>query len=328
MDRFDELNTFVRVVESGSFTAAADALDTAKSAVSRRIAELEKRLGAQLFHRTTRRLNLTDSGRAFYEHAKRILEDLEEAESRVAQANCELSGRLRIALPMSFGLRHMSSAVCDFGEKHPRIRFDLDFNDRRVDLVQDGFDVAVRIGHLEDSTLVARRLFDARTVIVASREYLERRGEPVEPADLSRHDILAYSNVPVTDRWYWRDADGERRSVPVEVTLKANSGEYLCDAAVAGHGIVMQPTFIVHGHIARGELVPLLTGYAWPVSAAYAIYPPTRHLSYRVRAFIDFLAERFAGVPYWDREIETALGKQSATTASRRARPSRTATAR
>lgn len=320
MDRFDELNTFVRVVESGSFTAAADDLDMAKSAVSRRIAELEKRLGAQLFRRTTRRLNLTDSGRGFYEHAKRIIEDLDEAESRVAQANCELGGRLRIALPMSFGLRHLSSAICDFGERHPRIEFDLDFNDRRVDLVQDGFDVAVRIGRLDDSSLVARRLFDARTVIVASRGYIERHGQPLTPDDLTRHDVLVYSNVPVSDRWTWWDGQGEQHTVQVKVALKANSGEYLCQAAVAGYGIVMQPTFIVHGHVARGELVPVLTGYDWPVSPAYAVYPPTRHLSYRVRAFIDFLVERYEGTPYWDREMDSAMREVTASPPARASR--------
>ncbi|KAA3631681.1 MAG: LysR family transcriptional regulator [Proteobacteria bacterium] len=309
MNRFDELTAFVKVVEAGTFTAAAAQMGVAKSAVSRRIADLESRLGAQLFRRTTRKLSLTDSGRGLYERGKRILEDLEEAEARVSSAQDELRGRLRMALPMSFGLRHLSPALCDFGNRHPGIDFDIDFNDRRTDLMLEGFDLAVRIGRLEDSSLIAKRLFDARTVVCASPSYLDKHGTPETPEDLTHHSILIYSNVSDSGQWTYRDASGARHRIKLPVVLRANSGEYLAEAAEAGWGIVLQPTFIAHEKIASGDLVPILKGYSWPISPAYAIYPQTRHLSQRVRAFIDFLAERFSGTPYWDRQIrECAKG--------------------
>lgn len=306
MDRFDEMTVFIKAAEAGSFTAAAAQLDIAKSAVSRRIADLESRLQAQLFRRTTRQVNLTETGRRFYDHAKRILEDLEEAETLVSSAHCELQGLLRMALPMSFGLRHLAPAIREFGSQNRGIEFDLDFNDRRADLLLEGFDLAVRIGALQDSSLVARRLCEARTVVCASPAYLEKHGVPRTPGELADHAVMVYSNVPDPGQWIYRDAEGARHSVKLPVVLRANNGEYLCEAAASGWGIVLQPTFIAHQKIVSGELVPILTGYSWPVSTAYAIYPPTRHLSRRVRAFIDFLAERFGGVPYWDREIENA----------------------
>lgn len=309
MDRFEELHTFVTVVDAGSFTAAADSLGVARSVVSRRVVELEERLGVQLLRRTTRRMNLTDSGRAFHQQARRILDDLAEAENRLAQAHGELRGTLRVALPMSFSLRHLSPAITEFCNTHPGIRFDLDFNDRRVDLLDEGFDLALRIGRLADSSALARRLFDARTVVCASPAYLERRGRPETIADLADHVALVYSNVATPDRWSYLDENGETASVRMAVALSANSGEYLCDAAIAGLGMALQPTFIAHRHVLRGELVPVLTDVRWPVSPAFALYPPTRHLSYRVRAFIDFLAARFAGTPYWDADIATWLAR-------------------
>ena len=299
MDRFEDLQTFVAVVESGSFTAAAQRLDTAKSAVSRRIAALEERLGAQLLLRTTRRLNLTETGRSFYEHCARILADLEEAESAVAQQHGELRGTLKVALPLSFGVRHMCGPIADFARLHPRVRFDLDLNDRRIDLVEEGVDLAIRIGRLADSSLIARKLFEARTVVCGSRDYFAKHGMPKTPEELRDHRCLVYSNLPDPSKWVYRDGAG-RREVTVNIAMTATSGDFLCAAAMQGLGIAMQPTFIAGEAISRGELVPILTDYDWPVTPAYAVYPPTRHLSYRVREFIDFLARRFAGEPYWD----------------------------
>jgi len=302
MDRFDDLQAFVGVVEAGSFTAAAERLDIAKSAVSRRISGLEERLGVQLLHRTTRRLNLTDTGQSFYEHSARILADLDEAEAAVAQEHGELRGNLRVALPMSFGLRHMSEPIAEFSRLHPRVTFDFHLNDRRIDLVEEGIDVAIRIARLADSSMIARRLFEARTVVCASPDYLERRGTPQTPEDLLDHDCLAYSNLADPGRWVCTDAAGERHAVDVHVAMTASSGDFLCAAAAEGLGIAVQPTFIAGDAIGRGELLPILTAYEWPVTPAYAIYPPTRHLSYRVREFIDFLADRFADTPTWDQD--------------------------
>ena len=210
MDRFEDLNAFVTVAETGSFTAAAERLAVAKSAISRRVARLEERLGVQLIHRTTRRLSLTDSGAAFYERGVRVLADLDEAESAVAQAHGELRGALRIALPASFGRRHMGEPICEFRRQHPRIEFDVDFNDRRVDLIEEGVDLAIRIAHLQDSSLIAKRLFRVRTHVCASPAYLAEFGAPQHPQELAAHACLVYSNLPEPGTWRCRDAEGRR----------------------------------------------------------------------------------------------------------------------
>lgn len=300
MDRFEDLRAFVTVTETGSFTAAADRLQLAKSAISRRVRRLEERLGAQLIQRTTRRLRLTDSGEGFYARAVRILADLDEAETAVAQAHGELRGVLRVALPLSFGRRHMAVPICEFSRAHPRVAFDLDFNDRRVDLIEEGVDVAIRIARLGDSTLIARKIFEVRSVVCASPRYLAEHGAPETPQELSKHRCLVYSNLAEPQRWTYEGRDRELHSVTVPIAMAATSGDFLSEAAADGRGIVMQPDFIVHEDIAAGRLVPILEQYAWPVTPGYAVYPPTRHLSYRVRAFIDFVAERFARGQPWD----------------------------
>lgn len=307
MDRFTDMQTFVRVAETGSISGAAERLGIAKSAVSRRLAELEGRLGVQLFHRTTRRLSLTDSGRSFYEHCVRILEEVDEAELSVAAAHREVRGALRVALPLSFGLLHLAPAIQEFMRRHPAVEFDLDFNDRQVDLVREGFDVAIRIAQLADSSLMARRLAPIRHVVCGSPDYFARHGIPRHPADLARHRCLAYSNLPSPGLWTCRDAQGRQVSVSVPLWLKANNGDFLSRAAMAGEGLILQPTFYLAEAIAAGQLVPVLRDFGWPEINAYAIYPPTRHLSSRVRAFVDFLAEYFSGEPAWDRIIEQAL---------------------
>jgi len=300
MDRIDDLQAFVAVVEAGSFTAAAERLGIAKSAISRRVSALEQRLGAQLLRRTTRRLSLTDSGSGFYERGLAILADLDEAEAAVAIEQGELRGQLRIALPLSFGVRHMCEPIADFRHLHPGIEFSLDLNDRRVDLVEEGRDLAIRIGELKDSSLIARRLFESRTVVCASQDYLEKFGRPRTPAELAEHACLVYGNLSDPGKWVCRDARGKRHAVDVNVALTATSGDFLCNMAIHGAGVAIQPTFIAGRAICEGHLVPILTEYEWPATPAYAVYPPTRRLSSRVRAFIDFLAQRFEGVPYWD----------------------------
>lgn len=304
MDKFEDLQAFVAVVEAGSFTAAADRLGTAKSAISRRISALEERLGVQLLRRTTRVLNLTGTGQNFYEHSARILADLDEAEAAVQQEHGELRGTLRVALPLSFGVRHMCKPIAAFGKLHPNLKFDLDLNDRHIDLVEEGMDVAIRIAHLKDSSLIARKLFDAKTVLAASPHYLKAHGTPETPDELRDHDCLVYSNLAEPDRWTWEDEKGKKHVVEVKPALRASSGDFLTNAAAHGLGIVIQPTFLASEAIRRGNLVPILTGYNWPRTPAYAVYPPTRHLSYRVRAFIDYLVERFSGTPPWDRDCE------------------------
>jgi len=310
MHRFDDLETFVAVADTGSFTAAADRLDVAKSAVSRRVSALEERLGVQLIRRTTRRLNLTETGRSFHLRCVRILADLVEAESAVAQEHGELRGHLRVALPLSFGLHHMCEPIAEFNRRHPNVSFDLDLNDRKVDLVEEGIDVAVRIGHLRDSSLIARKIFDSRTVICGGSAYLREHGVPETPGDLEHHACLVYGNLPDPNRWTYRDRSGQQEFISVKPAMIVNSGEFLCAAASRNLGLVMQPTFIAHKAIERGELVPILTDWSWPLTPAYAIYPQTRHLSYRVRAFIDFLVEHFSGTPSWDTDCGQAMAPE------------------
>ncbi len=303
MDRFADLQTFVAVVEAGGISAAADRLSIAKSAVSRRLTELEAHLGVQLFQRSTRRLNLTDSGQGFYERCLRILADLEEAESAVSQAHTTLRGKLRVALPLSFGVMHLAPLINEFAALHPEIEFDLDLNDRRVDLLQEGFDVAIRIATLNDSSLIARRLAPIRHVVCGSPNYFKQHGRPTHPAQLSQYDCLTYSNLASPGLWSYADAAGNSATVKVRIKLTANNGDFLSQAAIAGHGIILQPSFYLHDAIERGLLVPILTEWRWPQLNAYALYPQTRHLSTRVRAFVDFLAERLAGTPRWDRAL-------------------------
>jgi DNA-binding transcriptional LysR family regulator len=294
MMRFESMETFVRVVEAGSISAAAEHMGIAKSAVSRRISELEERLGVQLFRRTTRRLNLTDTGRSLYERCVNILADVDEAEQAVSREHGTLRGRLRVALPLSFGLLQLGPAITAFLQAHPEVEFDLDFNDRQVDLLAEGFDLALRIGDLADSTLIARRLASIRSCVCASPAYLERAGTPAHPGELAQHACLTYSLVPEPQVWRYTAADGKRGSVRVGSRLQANNGDFLHRAALEGQGIVLQPLFIVQRSLEEGRLVSLLSEYEWPTTSAHALYPHTRHLSQRVRAFIDFLADWFA----------------------------------
>lgn len=300
MDRFENMDTFVHIVETGGISAAAERMDIAKSVVSRRLKELEAHLGVQLFRRTTRKMNLTDSGRAFYEQAVRILADIIEAEQAVSHSHGALKGNLKLALPLSFGLMHLGPAIQEFLHAHPAIKFDLDFDDRQVDLLTEGFDLAIRIAHLPDSSLIARRIAPIQLVMCASPTYLQQMGAPQTPAELSKHRCLAYSLISNSDNWNLYDATEQLTRVRITSYLKASNGEFLRDAAVDGLGIVLLPTFIVHQEIEQGMLQPLLTKYHCAQLTAYAVYPQTRHLSRRVRAFVDFLRNRFAEMPYWD----------------------------
>jgi DNA-binding transcriptional LysR family regulator len=290
MDRFAHMQIFVAVVETGSITAAAERLDLAKSAVSRRLVELETHLGVSLIQRTTRRLNLTESGRAYYERCVAILADVEDAEAEVSQAHGALRGRLKAALPQAFGLLHLAPLIQIFMKRHPDVHLELDFNDRQVDLMQEGFDLAIRIATLADSSLIARRLTAVPHLVGASPGYLARRGTPRTATDLAHHDCLVYSNVRDPDLWSHHDPAGHAGQVRVAVRLAASSGEFLLQAALAGEGLVLLPVFYVHAALRSGQLVQVLSDHRWPEPAAYAVYPPTRHLSARARAFIDFLA--------------------------------------
>ncbi|TNF37219.1 MAG: LysR family transcriptional regulator, partial [Gammaproteobacteria bacterium] len=243
MDRFEEMQTFVRVVDAGSLSAAADRLDIAKSAVSRRLAELESRLGVQLLNRTTRRINLTDSGRQYYQRCVRLLAELEETEQLISTDHAALSGTIRIAAPLSFGILHLSPVLDEFLLLHPDLKLDLDLDDRRVNLMDEGVDLGIRIGKLEDSSLMARRLAPARRSVCASPDYLRRHGEPLHPHELQHHLGLSYSNIPEGQLWQFIDSEGRLISVRVPFRMRANNGDVLLKAAIDGLGILATVNF-------------------------------------------------------------------------------------
>jgi len=297
MDRFLALNVFARVVELGSFARAADRLGLSTSACSRHVAELEAHLDTRLLNRTTRKLSLTESGQAFYDRCVQVLADLEEAEQAAAASGARPRGKIKLTCGLSFGLRHVAPLVASFVARHPDVQFDLQLSDRFVDLVEEGFDLAIRIGAAPGQNLIARRLGETRLVACAAPGYLRERGAPQTPVDLARHVCLTYEYLPQRNTWRFSDAAGGEHAVRVAGPVHANNGDLLAAAAIEGVGICLEPDFIVEADLRAGRLVRLLPGYAAPVTSIYAVYPSRRHLSAKVRAFVDFLAERCATLP-------------------------------
>jgi DNA-binding transcriptional LysR family regulator len=300
MDRLAALEAFVKVAETHSFSEAARRMRASKSAVSRQIAALEADLGARLFHRTTRSMTLTEAGRGYFERASRILSDLDEANLSVSQLQSAPRGRLRVSAPMSFGFLHLAPALTEFLSVYRDVEVDIALNDRFVDLVDEGFDVAVRVGTLVDSSLVARRLAPIRRVVCASPAYLKAHGTPASPDDLKTHDCLCNSNVALAREWRFVTPQGEPWPVEVTGRINANNGDLLKVAAVNGLGFVNLPTFIVGSDLQAGKLVSVLEAFIPQDLTLNAVYPHARHLSPKVRAFVDFLAARFGPRPYWD----------------------------
>ena len=301
MDNLTDIAVFVRVVERASFTMAADDLGLSRAVVSKYISRLEKRLGSRLLHRTTRRLSLTEAGAALFEASRGAIERIEEAEAALAQLQSQPRGRLRVSAPMSFGILHLGPAMAEFARAYPAVTLDMRLDDRYVNLVEEGFDVAVRIGALSDSSLVARKLAATRAVVCASPHYLARQGEPESPEDLAAHDCLLYSYLSTANVWRFSAPDG--REIPVAVTgsFRINNGIVLAEAAVAGHGIVMAPTFYVGPLIRDKRLKQILARYRLPDLPIHAVYPQRTHVPPKVRVFIDFLAQRFGKKPDWER---------------------------
>lgn len=289
---------YAAVVEMGSFTSGAERLGMSKSSVSKAITRLEDRLGVRLFNRTTRKLAITEAGQEFYNRCQRILADVEDAELTLSSHQVSPKGVLRITAPLSFGVRHLSATLPDFMARYPDVQVELSLTDRTVDLLDEGFDLAVRIGQLADSSLIARRISPCRVALVASPAYLAARGTPETPAELTAHDCLIYTYTQQPRDWSFV-GEAETTQVKVSGPLAANNGDALHQAALAGLGIARVPTFICWQALASGELVELLPGTS-PSSSAYAVYPHNRHVSAKVRAFVDFLVERFGPAPYWD----------------------------
>ena len=316
MDRFEDLRAFVQAVESGSLTRAAEALQVATSAVSRRIKELEGRLGTQLLQRTTRQMRLTAAGESFHARAVAILQALDEAEAEAGCQNRTLTGPLRIAAPLSFGQSHLAPILVDFAEAHPGLELDVDFSDRVVDLVAEGHDLAVRIGNLRDSSLIARKLLDVRLAVAAAPEFWRRHGMPASPRDLGDLPALCYTGSERVDTWRWTSPGDGTGAVQMKVCMRSTNGSFLRDAAIAGLGVVMLPSFIIHEAVAAGRLVPALTELGWHTVSIHVVYPQTRHLSARARAFIELLRARLGTRPDWEDFLDARAPRPRSAAAS------------
>ncbi len=293
MDRFHAIEAFVRVVEAGSFARAAERLGVSVSSVSRHVTELESHLDARLLNRTTRTLSLTEIGRAFHERCVVLLADLEEAETSAGAGAVVPRGTLRLTCGVTFGTRHLSPAIAEFMDRYPETRVDVELSDRIVDLVDEGFDAAVRIGPIGGTNLVGRKVGATTLVCCAAPAYLARRGEPRAPDELTAHSCLTYAYAPQAGQWPFRDADGALRSVRVDGPAHANNGGFLAGLAREGVGIIYEPDFVVGPDVRAGRLVPILRAFSPPPSGIHVVYASRRHLSAKVRAFTDFLLDRF-----------------------------------
>jgi DNA-binding transcriptional LysR family regulator len=300
MHNLNDMITFARVVEAKGFSEAARRMGTSKSRLSKAVAKLEQSLGVRLLNRSTRGLSLTEIGAAFHEHCARIADEAAQAIEVVGQLQSEPRGVLKVSAPVAFGTLHVSPALADFLRVHPDLTVDMMITDRVTDLVEESYDVALRIAREPEPELVARKLAPVRRVVCATPEYFERRGLPVEPHDLSRHNCLHYTHFGSQGVWRLRGPN-EEIVVPVEGSLRINDDEALSKAVLGGLGIAMLPTFIIGGELQSGRLLAVLSDYVPIEQHIYAVRLPNRHLPAKVRAFIDFLIDRFGPDPYWDR---------------------------
>ena len=317
MDRLATMETFVRVVEAGSFVAAANRMGLSAAMVSRHVQDLEDRLGTRLLNRTTRRLSLTEPGAGYYERCRQVLRDIEEMDLSTAREVQQPRGVLRVNAPVVFGTRHLSRFLAEYEGRYPEVAIDLNLTDRFIDLVEEGADLAVRIGTLTESTLVARRLCPIRLVLCASPAYLERHGQPRTPDDLAGHNCLGYTYTRGGAEWEFSGPDGPL-VVPIRGSLRANHGEVLHQAAIDGLGLALQPTFIAGEALAAGLLQPVLPEYRPAEISAYAVFLSRKFLSAKVRTFVDFLAEKFGPEPYWDAWSTRGSARQRKAPPSRR----------
>ncbi|WP_347203515.1 LysR family transcriptional regulator [Abyssibacter sp.] len=291
MDRFLAMQTFVAVVDAGSFVAAADRLGQSKASTSRHVTELEAHLGVRLLQRTTRRLSLTEEGRHYLSHCRELLDALETAEEALTAGAQAARGVLRVNAPVSYGIRHLADLWAPFLAQHPALRLEVTLSDRAVDLIEDGVDVAIRIGRLEQSSLIARRLATTGIRLCAAPSYLAVHGQPEHPRDLVEHRVIGYSYWAGGDDWVFESDAGPQR-VRVQPQMQSNNGETCVAAAVAGGGIVLQPDFLVDQALQAGALVELLPAYQLPVLGVYAVYPSRRQLATKVRALLAYLTEQ------------------------------------
>lgn len=299
MDKLAAMSALVRVVVSGSYAEAARRLGVTRSAVSKAVAELETELGVRLLDRTTRRVTPTEAGLAYYERCVAILAQVEETEAQVSRLHDEPKGVLRVNAPMSFGTLYLSDAVTSFMQKFTDLKVELSLNDRFIDPLEEGVDVTIRIGDLEDSSLIARRISSTDMALVASPAYLAAHGEPQAPRDLASHRALVYGHSIASQKWRLRDGNAVI-TIPVTGCFAANNGDVLRDAAVAGLGIARLPVFLLCDEVRAGKLVQLLRQHVPAPLAIHAVYAPNRYLAAKTRLFIDHLVDRFGASPPWD----------------------------
>jgi DNA-binding transcriptional LysR family regulator len=300
MEDLQRMAIFARVVEEKSFSAAARRLGLSKSLVSKQVTQLERSIGARLLNRTTRALSLTEAGSVFYEHCSRIVEELEEAKLAVGRLHSEPRGLLRVTVSVAFGRLHIATALPDFLSRYPEVRIDMATTDRFVDLAEEGYDLAIRIVDQPAPTLVARKLAPVNRKLVATPEYFERHGVPESPEDLEKHNCLTYTFFNPQDPWRLRGPDGDI-SVRATGNLRVNDDDALAAAVVQGLGVALLPTFLIGRELQSGTLQAALSDYIPLERYIYAVYLANRHVSAKVRAFIDFLVDRFGPEPYWDR---------------------------
>lgn len=303
MSRLSEAEVFVAVVEAGGFTAAGRRLGISKSTASKTLRALEERVGAPLLVRNTRHVSLTSAGRVFYERSAAAIELLDQAEAAVAHEQEEVRGVLRISLPLSFGVRYVASAMADFQRAHPDLQIEASFTDRKIDLVEEGYDLAVRAGALRDSDLLSRRLTSMQLFIVAAPDYLARRGAPQHPEDLKQHPCLRYSLLVDRHRWPLVGPDGETQVIHVTGPLEADNGHAIIEAAQAGLGLALQPDWLAADALAAGKLVRVLPDWSAPPQGIWALYPPERRHSPKVTRFVDHLADVLDPPPWADRGV-------------------------
>jgi DNA-binding transcriptional LysR family regulator len=308
------MNVFLRVIDRGSLSAAGRELGLSPAAVSNHIRSLEDWLGTRLLNRTTRKLTLTEAGESFRERCEVVLSEISEAEAAAASLQSTTRGLLRLNAPTTFAIRHLGPVIAAYLERYPQMQIDLVLSDRMVDLVEEGFDMAIRIGELADSRLIARQIAPSRFVLCAAPSYLERSGEPKHPADLPKHHCLEYSLRAPAGRWLFTGPDGRGLSIPISGRLKATNGDLLRNAAIHGLGITLAPTFIVGEDLRCGRLVPLLRDYKVKAVAIFAVHLPGRYPPPKVRSFIDFLVEQFGPEPSWDNWPTKVAAKETVRT--------------
>lgn len=299
--RYEDILAFLEVVKAGGFTAAAARLALSKSVVSDRVRSLENALGVELLRRTTRSVTPTERGAELFETLSPLVQGVEEAVDAAASKDGPITGRLRMTAPVSFGMAYLTPVISAFAQAHPELEIALDFDDRAVDIIGAGYDLAVRIGHLSDSALMARKLCDSDRVVCCSPAYAKRHGLPKSVEDLSHHATIDYANTHASRLWRFEPAKpgGETRVIETRSRIVANNGEAMRDMAIAGLGITVLPRFIVAEALRSGALIAVLQDAA-PISyAIYAVYPPTRHMPRKLRAMVDHLAATFAGTPPW-----------------------------